>query len=352
LSKQQVKILLKVLLFISKKVDIAKIEIKMASITNNVLNILDTKIYPGESKEVDFNVANLHTSSPVNVPIIIERAKKPGPVVLFTAGIHGDEVNGVEIVRQIIAKGINKPKCGTIICIPVINIFGFINLKREFPDGRDLNRVFPGTSDGSLASRVAHKLIHEIVPIADYIIDFHTGGAGRFNAPQLRIMKENRILNELAKVFAAPFVLYSKNLNKSFRNTCYQLGKPMLLFEGGKSFHIDEIATNHGVNGSKRVLFHLGMLNAKFKVSKPKKDTVFVNESRWQRASHSGMFRASINIGLHVKKGDVLGHITDPYGKFNHAVKSPNSGYIINVNESPIVYQGDALFHITTKLKR
>ncbi|WP_308991537.1 succinylglutamate desuccinylase/aspartoacylase family protein [Mariniflexile litorale] len=322
------------------------------TLANNILTILDTKIYPGESKEIDFDVANLHTSSPVNVPIIIERAKKPGPIVLFTAGIHGDEVNGVEIVRQLIAKGINKPKIGTIICIPVINIFGFINLKREFPDGRDLNRVFPGTVDGSLASRVAHKLIHDVIPCVDCVIDFHTGGSGRFNAPQIRISKENRHLNELAKVFAAPFVLYSKNLNKSFRNTCYKLGKDMLLFEGGKSIHIDESVTNHAVNGSKRVLKHLGMLNTSSKVTIPKKETVFINESRWQRASFSGMFRATIAIGSLVKKGDVLGHITDPYGKLNQEVKAPNSGYIINVNESPIVYQGDALFHISTKLKR
>ena len=324
----------------------------MEGAANNILTILDTKIHPGESKEINFDVANLHTASPINVPIIIERAEKPGPIVLFTAGIHGDEVNGVEIIRQLIASGINKPKIGTIICIPVINIFGFINLKREFPDGRDLNRVFPGSVDGSLASRVAHKLIHNIVANVDYIIDFHTGGSGRFNAPQIRISKENRHLNELAKAFAAPFVLYSKNLNKSFRNTCYKLGKPMLLFEGGKSFHIDETVTNHGVNGSKRILKHLGMLNTNSKVSKPKKDTVFINESRWQRASFSGMFRATITISSYVKRGEILGHITDPYGKLNHAVKAQNAGYIINVNESPIVYQGDALFHITTKLKR
>jgi len=317
----------------------------------NILTILDTKIYPGESKEVNFDVANLHTSSPVNIPIIVERAKKPGPIVLFTAGIHGDEVNGVEIVRKLIAKGINKPKCGTIICMPVINVFGFINLKREFPDGRDLNRVFPGNNRGSLASRVAYKLIHDVLPYVNYVMDFHTGGAGRFNAPQIRITNEDKTLNELANVFGAPFVLYSKNLNKSFRQTCYKSGKNMLLFEGGKSFHIDENVTNSGVNGAKRVLKHLGMLQTKFKASKPKKDTVFIEESKWQRAKYSGMFRATIPIGKHVEKGDILGNITDPYGKFNYAVKAPSSGYLINVNESPIVYQGDALFHISTKLE-
>ncbi|MDD7884683.1 succinylglutamate desuccinylase/aspartoacylase family protein [Flavivirga sp. 57AJ16] len=323
----------------------------MANTKTNLLTILGVSIKPGESKEASFDVANLHTSTPVNVPVIIERSKKPGPIVLFTAGIHGDEVNGVEIVRQLIAKGINKPKCGTTICIPVINVFGFINLKREFPDGRDLNRVFPGSSNGSLASRVAHKLIHEIVPYVDYIMDFHTGGSGRFNAPQIRIIEGEKQLNKLATVFGAPFVLYSKHLTKSFRHTCSKLGKPLLLFEGGKSFHIDDVITNSGVNGAKRILNHLGMLNSKFKVSTPKKDCILIYGSKWKRAKYSGMFQTSAKISSKVQKGDILGNITDPYGKFNYFVKADHSGYIINVNEAPIVYQGDALFHISTAFK-
>ena len=316
----------------------------------DIFEILGEKIGYGQSVEASFSVANLHSSNAVEVPVIIERAKKPGPTVLITAGIHGDEVNGIEIVRQIIAKGINKPKKGTIICVPVINIFGFIHLDREFPDGRDLNRVFPGTKSGSLASRVAYKFMKEVAPYADLILDFHTGGAGRFNAAQIRIVKNEVVLDELAEIFGAPFVLYSKNLNKSFRNACYKIGIPILLFEGGKSLHIDSNITNSGVNGTKRILNHLGMLNSKFKASKPKKKCVFIYESKWLRAKYSGMFKPVIAINSKVKKGDVIGNITDPYGKFNHFVKAENSGYIINVNESPIVYQGDALFHITTKL--
>ena len=315
-----------------------------------VLHILGEKIALGESAKVSFNVAKLHTQNTIDVPVIIERSKKPGPTVLITAGIHGDEVNGVEIVRQIIAKGINKPKKGTIICIPVINVFGFIHMDRLFPDGRDLNRVFPGGKGGSLASRVAHKLMTEIVPHADLILDFHTGGADRFNAAQIRIIKNEIVLDELAQVFGAPVIYYSKNLNKSFRNSCYKLGIPMLLFEGGKSFNIDSTITNTGVNGAKRVLHHLEMLGRKFKVSKPKKNCVKITDSKWIRASHSGMFKAIVSVNSQIKKGGVLGHITDPYGSFNHFVKAPNTGYIFNVNESPIIYQGDAIFHISTKL--
>jgi uncharacterized protein len=322
----------------------------MTSPKSDILHILGESILLGESREINFNVAKLHTTTSVEVPVLIERSKKSGPTVLITAGIHGDEVNGVEIVRQIIAKGINKPKKGTIICIPIINIFGFLHMDREFPDGRDLNRMFPGSKTGSLASRVAYKLMREIVPQVDLIIDYHTGGADRFNAAQIRIINTDSALDELARIFGAPFVFYSKNLNKSFRNTCHKIGIPMLLFEGGKSFHFNTTITNTGVNGAKRVLHHLDMLHAKFKISKPKKKCVVISESKWIRAKYSGMFRASVLINKAINKGDIIGHITDPFGKFHHFVKAENSGYIFNVNQAPIVYKGDALFHISTKL--
>ena len=317
----------------------------------DVLEILDEKVALGQSARVNFNVAKLHTQNSIDVPVIIERSKKPGPTVLITAGIHGDEVNGVEIVRQIIAKGINKPKRGTIICIPVINVFGFIHMDRLFPDGRDLNRVFPGSKNGSLASRVANQLMTKVVPHADLILDFHTGGADRFNAAQVRIVKNEVVLDELAEAFGAPFIFYSKNLNNSFRNSAYKKGIPILLFEGGKSFNIHNTITNTGVNGAKRVLSHLEMLRSPFKVSKPKREAVKILDSKWLRASYSGMFKPTISINAHVEKGDVIGNITDPYGSFNHFVKTPNSGYVFNINESPLVYQGDAIFHISTKLE-
>ncbi|MGJ8549004.1 succinylglutamate desuccinylase/aspartoacylase family protein [Winogradskyella wichelsiae] len=317
----------------------------------DILRILGKNVGLGQSAKVSFNVAKLHTQNTIDVPVIIERSKKPGPVILISAGIHGDEINGVEIVRQIISKGINKPKRGTIICIPVINVFGFIHLDREFPDGRDLNRVFPGTSGGSLASRVAFKLVTEILPHIDLVLDFHTGGADRFNSAQIRIIKDNDRLEELANVFGAPFVLYSKNISKSFRTTCQKSGIPILLFEGGKSSNIDNTITNSGVNGIKRVLNHLNMLSRNFKVSDPKKPCIYVLNSKWIRAHYSGMFKAIVTINSEVKKGDILGNITDPYGSFNYFVKAPNDGYVFNINESPIIYQGDAIFHISTKVR-
>ncbi|MDC8002548.1 succinylglutamate desuccinylase/aspartoacylase family protein [Aureisphaera galaxeae] len=317
----------------------------------NSLILMGKEIAPGSSMELNFSFANLHTNTPVDVPIIVERSKYEGPTVLFTAGIHGDEVNGIEIVRQMVSKGINKPKAGTIICIPIVNIFGFLQKVREFPDGRDLNRSFPGSKTGSLAAQVAYKLMNEIVPYVDYCIDFHTGGSSRFNVPHIRIEKEQKELSDLAEQFNAPFILHSKNLNKSFRSACQKKGIPLLLFEGGKSNSINAIVSNTGVNGSKRVLHHLGMLRSNFKVSSPKKASVVITQSKWVRANASGMFKSDTKVGSYVGKGEVIGHITDPYGKIHHWIKSPQEGYIINANEAPLVYQGDALFHISTEVQ-
>src|SRR5690606_11988464 len=222
--------------------------------------ILNERIALGESRTVDFSIAKLYTSTKVEIPIIIERSKIPGPTVLITAAIHGDEINGVEIVRQLIARKLNKPKRGTIICIPILNVFGFLNGNRFFPDGRDLNRVFPGTKSGSLASRVAYHFTKKILPHADYCLDFHTGGASRFNAPQIRIKPDDEKLLELAKVFNAPFTVYSNTLEKSYRKTCQRMGIPVLLFEGGKSLESNKHIAKEGVDGIMRVLKHLDML--------------------------------------------------------------------------------------------
>lgn len=295
-------------------------------------------------------IAKLHTATKLKIPVIIERSKIDGPTVLFSAGIHGDEINGVEIVRSIIVQKINKPARGTIICIPVINIFSFVNKSREFPDGRDLNRVFPGSKKGSLASRFAFHLLNDIIPHIDYAVDFHAGGASRFNAAQIRIAPHNEELKKLAEVFGAPFTLYSKNIVGTFRNACEKRDVKMLLFEGGKSLDINDEIAREGVNGAKRILNYLGMLNPKQKTIQQEVPTIYIEKSSWIRANRSGLFLDYNKIGCFVKKGFVLGVITDPFGKFEQKVKAPNDGYIINANHSPIVYQGDAVYHISNQL--
>lgn len=314
---------------------------------DNVLELLGKKIAPGESVQVNFKTAKLYTTTSVEVPVIVERAKKPGPVVLLTAGIHGDEINGVEIVRQVISRGINKPKIGTIICIPLLNVFGFLDMKREFPGGRDLNRVFPGFKKGSLASRFAYQFVNEILPVADFCLDFHTGGASRFNVAQVRVPKNNEELLEFARIFNAPFTVFSSYISKSYRETCGKLEKPILLFEGGKSQESNKNIAKMGVNGTMRILAHFNMLKSKFKLPENHSGTILIEDARWMRAKYSGLLHVKVPIGKFVEKGEYLAIITDPYGNFRHKVNASQSGYIININQSPIVYQGDAIFNIS-----
>lgn len=314
------------------------------------ITIFNETILPGKSKTINMQIGKLHTMTDLHIPIIVERSKKEGPVVLLTAGLHGDEINGTEIVRELIVKKINKPKRGTIICIPVINIFGFVNQTREFPDGRDLNRIFPGSKTGSLASQFAYYILKEIIPHIDYAIDFHAGGAQRFNAPQIRIVPNNTELKTLSDVFGAPFTLYSNNISGSFRSSCDKMNVKMLLFEGGKSVDINNAVTQEAVEGTKRFLLHFGMLKNKHEISKPHQ-TIYIEKSDWIRANFSGMFHGLKQIGSFVTKGELLATISDPFGKVSHKLKAPHAGYLINVNDAPIVYQGDAVFHISTKLE-
>lgn len=316
------------------------------------MTILEETILPGETKTLNLEIARLHTATKLKIPVIISRAKLDGPTVLLSAGLHGDELNGVDIVRQIVHKGMNVPKRGTIICIPVINIFGFINQTREFPDGRDMNRVFPGSKTGSLAGRFAHYLVTYILPHVDYAIDFHAGGASRFNAPQIRIAPENAELEELATIFHPPFLLYSTQISGSFRNACAKKGIKMLLFEGGKSLDINSDVSDMGVEGTKRFLRSFDMLKDQFKVDTPKEEMTIITNSVWVRAKRSGLQHDQVKIGAYVEKGAILAEISDPYGQENTLLRAPNAGYVINVNDAPIVYQGDAVFHISKTLKK
>jgi predicted deacylase len=310
--------------------------------------ICDTPIKIGRTT-INMEIAKLHTRTKIEIPIIIERAKKPGPVLLITAGIHGDEVNGVEIVRQLITKKYNKPTSGTIICIPVVNVFGFISQTRVFPDGRDLNRCFPGSKKGSLANRFAHFLMTEIVPHIDYCIDYHTGAASRFNYSQVRYNGDNPECEQLATVFGAKFQIRSTLRNNSFRQAASDAGKTVLMFEGGMALNLDKMVTKSGIEGALRVMDALKFRDFSEEIEKMKvpEPPIIITQSSWVRAKYSGLYRSYKSNGDKVSKGDKLGTISDPYGDFERTVKAPKDGYIICTNHSPIVNQGDALMHIS-----
>jgi hypothetical protein len=307
--------------------------------------ILGKEILPGKGAQLNLDVARLHTRTPILVPVIVERAKEDGPTVLLMAGLHGDEINGIEIVRRFLRKKLHKPTKGTIICLPVFNIFGFLNVKRELPDGRDLNRSFPGSAKGSLASQFAYHFMKEIAPHCDYIIDFHTGASQRNNFPQIRCVMSDPESMELARVFNPPFIINSSLIGKTIRESMIKMKKKILLFEGGMANSIEEMVVEEGLNGTKRLIAHLGMRNYKIDTSK-EREPVVLKESRWLRAPNSGMFQALVKNGAQVDRGTILAVVTDPYGNFEKKIKSPISGYVICANESPVVFKGDAIIHI------
>jgi predicted deacylase len=317
----------------------------IAKKTHKKMVILGKEILPGKGAQLNLDVARLHTRTPILVPVIVERAKEDGPTVLLMAGLHGDEINGIEIVRRFLRKKLHKPTKGTIICLPVFNIFGFLNVKRELPDGRDLNRSFPGSAKGSLASQFAYHFMKEIAPHCDYIIDFHTGASQRNNFPQIRCVMSDPESMELARVFNPPFIINSSLIGKTIRESMIKMKKMVLLFEGGMANNIEEMVVEEGLNGTKRLIAHLGMRNYKIDISKDR-EPIVLQESRWLRAPNSGMFQALVKNGSQVDRGTILAIVTDPYGNFEKKIKSPISGYVICANESPVVFKGDAIIHI------
>lgn len=306
--------------------------------------ILGREIKKGERVSLELEVAKLHNRNSIKIPIIIERAKLDGPTLLLMGGVHGDETNGVAIVRDIIRKKYNKPKKGTIICIPIFNVFGYLSQTRVFPDGRDLNRMFPGSANGSLASQFANLFTKEIAPLVDYVLDFHTGGAERSNFPNIRCDLNQKKNFELAKVFGAPFIVHSNYIVKSVRDTIDKMGKTILLFEGGKSKNLDKSVIRIGVEGALNVMRYLGLQKGEIEHHN---ETVIIEKSKWIRAPFSGMYQLDVKNGSKVIKKTVLGKISDPYGEFERKVVAPFDCYIFGVNTAPIVNKGDALFHVS-----
>lgn len=301
------------------------------------------EILPGEQVQINALIGRLPTRTPINIPIFVSRAKKSGPTLLLMAGVHGDETNGIEIVRRALQTDIYKPVKGTVIAIPIFNVYGFINQSRGLPDGKDLNRSFPGSATGSLASRVAYYFSDQILPNVDFGIDFHTGGASRNNFPQLRGLFEDTEELNLARAFAPPYLINSPYRERSLRKTAAKLGKHILVFEGGQTLRLRKSVIDVAITGIRRVMHYHGMLQD---IPPDGPEPIYLRNSNWIRARYSGLHHANIRNGAQVYKGDILGWITDPYGQFEKKVKCPHDGYVIGVNNYPVVNMGDALLHI------
>jgi hypothetical protein len=311
--------------------------------SNSDITIAGVSVKIGEEKQIIATVAKLPTRTPIDVPILVSRSKKEGPTLLLMAGIHGDEVNGIEIIRRIISSKAYKANRGTVICIPIVNIYGFITMAREVFGGKDINRSFPGSKYGSLASQLAYFLRTEILPVIDYGLDFHTGGARINNVPQLRLDLSNPKAEALAKAFSPHFILNSDLREKSLRKEASKHAVPFIIFEGGESLRLIKSVIDMGVLGAKRVMKYLEMTDEDVEAG-PK--PIRLKESIWLRAKTAGIHYAMARAGKFVQKGEAIGQISSPYGDFEYIVKASKSGHIIAVNNNPVINRGDALFHL------
>jgi predicted deacylase len=305
--------------------------------------IADLEVGPGERGEVEIHVERLATGPWISIPTVVLNGRREGPAVCVSAAVHGDEVNGVEAIRQLLVDLRPEEMAGTLVAVPVVNELGFMAGNRYLPDGRDLNRSFPGSPRGSLAGRLAHLFMTEIVSRCDYGIDIHCGSGRRANLPQIRADLEDQRTREAAMAFGAPATIHARTRDGSLREAATQQGMAMLLFEGGESNRFDPYAIDSAGEGIRRVLALLGLIDSAPGSSVP----AFVShETRWVRASRGGMLRLEVELGDRVEARQVLGEFSDIYGRRNLAVRAPFDGIVIGISRSPLINQGDALVHV------
>lgn len=300
------------------------------------------KVLPGRKHTMEIPVARLPTGTWLSMPVTVFHGKTDGPQVWISAAIHGDELNGVEIVNSIM-RGLDvKSLRGTVVAVPVVNVFGFVNQSRYLPDGRDLNRSFPGSKRGSLAARLADLFMRHIVEGSDVGMDFHTGTANRTNVPQIRADLEDKRTKRLAKVFGAPVMLHARTRDGSLREAAARKGITALLFEGGEALRFEDSVIAAGVDGALRVMGSLDMID---EVPRGRR-TILTENARWIRARRAGLVRCRVGLGDRVEAGQVLATISDVRGGRSSSVKAPSDGIVVGMSKMPIVTQGDALFNV------
>ena len=309
--------------------------------------INDELIKPGERKLVSLPVPRLNSGESSSMPAHVIHSRQDGPRLFVSAAVHGDELNGTEIIRRLLAqKSLNRLR-GTLVVIPVVNVYGVVYGSRYMPDRRDLNRSFPGSERGSLTARVANLFMTEVVKRCTHGIDLHTGAIHRTNLPQIRANLDDQETEKLARAFGVPVMLNSAFRDGSLRECAAGEGVPMLLYEAGEALRYDEVSIRIGLQGVLNVMRELGMLApTKTKVRKKSVEPFVAYKSQWMRASETGMLRTTKSLGASVAKGEVLGYVDDPYSNTQHAIESKVRGVVIGRQQSPLVHEGDAVFHI------
>jgi uncharacterized protein len=308
------------------------------------LSIGKVEVKSGERRTIDLPVTELSTHTPITMPIHVVRGRRAGPCLFVCAALHGDEINGVEIIRRLLRLSALKRLQGTLIAVPIVNVLGFLSQSRYLPDRRDLNRSFPGSAQGSLAGRLARIFLDEIVAKSTHGIDLHTAAIHRDNFPQVRANLDDPESERLAQAFGVPFVINTGFREGSLREAASGFSVPVIVYEAGEALRFDEGSIRAGVKGVVRVMRLLEMLPVKGKMRRIK--PLVIRSSKWVRAPHSGLLRSSAALGSAVSEGQLLGVISDPFGENEAEVRASASGVIIGRSNIPLVHEGDALFHI------
>jgi predicted deacylase len=303
-------------------------------------------VKPGSRQLIELQVPRLYTQAPLTMPVHVVRGRMDGPRLFVSSAIHGDELNGCEIIRRLLKSSSLKRLHGTLVAVPIVNVYGLIQHSRYLPDRRDLNRSFPGSETGSLAARLAEVFMSEIVKDSTHGIDLHTGAIHRNNLPQIRANLDDEETSRLAHRFGVPVLINSNLRDGSLRESAAELGIPMLLYEAGEALRFNEIAIRAGVTGIINVMRSLGMIADKRSRKATLWEPFIARSSTWVRASASGLFRKVSALGSRVKRGDVLGLIDDPFTGVEITVTASFSGIVIGCTELPVVHEGDAVFHI------
>jgi predicted deacylase len=307
------------------------------------LEVGDATIEPGERRRLELPVARLPTGTPVSIPVEVVHGAGEGPRIWLSGAVHGDEVVGVQIIQRVTGRLDPRELAGAVLAVPIVNVFGFLQQSRYLPDRRDLNRSFPGTRKGSLASRLARLFMDEIVGCCGWGIDFHAGSDDRTNLPQIRTDLDDPEALRCAEAFGAPVTVHARLRDDSLREAATEAGVHVLVFEGGEPRRFSPRAVSAGVAGTMRVLGALGMVDAGG--GKPPA-TLRSRETRWVRAARSGLFHPTVEPGDRVEAGQPLGRITDSFGDELALAEAGSGGVVIGLALNPLVNRGDALVHV------
>lgn len=305
--------------------------------------IAGREVAPGTREDVEIHVERLPSGPWISIPAVVLHGRREGPSVSVSAAVHGDEINGVEVIRRLIVEIRPEELVGTLILVPVVNQLGFMSGQRYLPDRRDLNRSFPGSMRGSLAARLAHLFMSEVINGRDLGIDLHSGSDGRANLPQIRADLDDPVTREAAMAFGAPISIHSRTRDGSLREAATEAGMTMLLYEGGEDNRFDDYAITNAYEGTLRVLTWMGMIDNAPGTSVT---TAVARETRWVRAPRGGLVRREVSLGERVESKQVLAHVSDIWGRSNLAIRAPFEGIVIGAAHHPRANQGDALFHI------